>query len=708
MNTQQIQRTETGFVLIEALVSLIVVAVGVLGIAKLNSVLLQGTGLSKARAEAIEIAQDRVEQARNYELNTGDPDTNPCGVAGAFADSTTTVTGKNASYTVATTYPSGSGTGWRSINVCVTWDGGSCDLTLNTLPQSNRVVLRSVLTCDGMGTSAQVGKNGASGVAGGFVKTPTGRAQIGGANATAGSGSQNQISTDGINANDGTRTYTATDGTLQLLDANGTALLSVKKLDCETSAPAFSTVTGKVIVEAKNGAPIAAASDLFILSSDAAYCTKLSNSSYSNYYGVMPTGATGNAIKYFYTYYQCYVGAYWWGNIGVVRTDNANTNERVCVGNPNPYPTSSTIFKKTPQINTTRAYRGYRDLGNGLYETKGIGEQETNSTACSTGSVTVKEYVPQRLEQHHFVHLTLTGSASDSDCTTPETTLNTYSPANSLGTASANTASTSSGVRTVVATNNPGKYYCMSNEDGVTCPDLVANPTPPTTLLHGTITNTTGLANALTGIDDTSSINSCTSQSLTANGSSSYTYSCQINWTGFTASSWTGAIPFVASGTATLCSNNSTPTVVPSGQSVTVSVNPSNATTNPNSINFGQIPTSVTDITLNFDVKASVGACTTLAQPFPTWSSTGNGSNTVYTLSWPAITGATGYRVRTCSGSLTCTPSGSGTQTGTTYTAPSTGDYQMCFDVTATDGTNFGTTSSIKCLKKNNNTYTPS
>lgn len=685
------QRMETGFALIEALVSLVVVAVGVLGIAKLNSVLLQGTGLSKARAEAIQIAQDRVERSRNYELNTGAPATSPCDVVGAFAESSESVTGVNAAYTVSTTFPD-TGTGWRSINVCVTWDGGSCGAV------GNRVVLRSVLTCNGMGTSAHVGPDGASGMTGGFIKTPTGRGQIGGTNATAGSGAANTINVNGSPVNDGTRTYTAADHTLQLLDANGTALLSVKKLECETAAPAFSTITGTVFVEAKNGSPIAAASDLFVLSSDASYCAKLTGS-YSSYYGVMPTGATGNSIKYFFSPYQCYIGAYWWGNIGVVRIDNANANNRVLVGSP-VNSTTTSIFSKHPQLSTTRAYRGYRDLGGGEYETKGIGEQDTAHATC----VGTKAYVPQHLEKHIFLAAVLSGQDTASSV---ETTFNGTSPTGSLGASSGNpTATLSGGVNTVTANNNPGKYYCMSNDDGISCPDLVSNPNPPTTLLHGTITRYGGAA--LTSIDDANSINSCSTQSLTANGSTSYTYSCQIDWTGFTAASWNGAIPFVASGAATLCASGATATIVPSGNNVAYTVNASNAASNANSINFTDIPNAVTDITLNFDVKATT--CGALGQPnLSAWSFANNGSNSSSaTTTWADLSssGATAYKIRICSvngQNTSCDPSGASATTQTTLSFTTTGG-SMCVQVTATDGTVEGT-ASTKCVKKSGQTY---
>ena len=41
---------QAGSMLIEALVALVVVGVGTLGVVKLNSVMLSGTGLSKTRA----------------------------------------------------------------------------------------------------------------------------------------------------------------------------------------------------------------------------------------------------------------------------------------------------------------------------------------------------------------------------------------------------------------------------------------------------------------------------------------------------------------------------------------------------------------------------------------------------------------------------------------------------------------------------------
>ena len=678
---------QNGFILVEALVALIVVAVGILGIGKMNALLLQGTGVSKTRAEAIQLAQDRVETARNFNLQAGCTDAN-------LANASTNVTGVNANFTVATSYPA-SDTTWKAIEVCVTWDGGACNAV------GNRVVLRSVISCAGMGTSAQVGTGSASGTRGGFIKTPTGRGTVGGGSYTPGSvpGTANNI--DGINVPDNTSTYVRDDGVRELIDTvTGKVLLTVGKLGCENEAPQFSTISGKVYVEAKNGDPIVTESNLYVLSSDASYCTKLP---YQNDW-VLPSGSSGNNIKYFYTYYQCYIGAEWWGNIGLVRIDNANANNRVCVGSP-VNSNTSTLFSKHSQLSTNRAYRGYREIGNntGIYETKGIGESNTLNTACTAAEKKdVYTYTPQFLKNHHFVHTVITGQASDAACNTAQTTLNAYVPTGSLGSTTGNptvTAPNDGSSKTITANNNPGKFYCMSNDDGVTCPNVTTNPTIPSTLVHGTITNYTGSATALTAIDSGGS--SCNTEALTANGTTSYTYSCSINWSGFIGSSWNGAIAFTAGNGITLCPGSTAPTVVPTGNNVAYAINASNASSSPNSINFTDIPNAVTDITLNFDVKS--GTCGALGQPnLSAWTFSGSGTNAAAaSMSWATISGATSYRIRTCDitgQNTSCNPASSTPTTQTLTTFSTSASKSMCVMVTAYDGTTEGT-SSTKCVK---------
>jgi Tfp pilus assembly protein PilV len=679
-----------GFVLIEALVALIVVAVGAIGIAKLNAVMLQGSGLSKSRAEALQIAQDKVEEARNYILEDG------CDDASLVAD-TGQITGVNAAYTFATTFPS-HGTGWKAVNVCVTWDGGTCDVI------GNRIILRSVMSCEGMGTTAQIGSGGANAMNAGFIRTPTGRGQVGGQTYTGTPpGTDNKITLDGLDLADGTKTNLA-DGKFELIDTtSGRVLLTVNKLSCETAPPAFSTIAGKIFVEAKNGAPIATDENLFALSSDASFCSKLP---YNNNW-VLPSGATGNNIKYFYTYYQCYVGAEWWGNIGLVRTDNANANNRVCVGNP-VSANINTLFSKHAQLSSNRAYRGYRPLGNDKYETMGVGETNEVDTACTAakGRTTYK-YKANHFTNHHFVHTVISGQASNSSCQTVMTTLNNYNPTGSLVTSTSNpTVTETTTEKKVAANNNPGRFYCMSNNDGVDCANLSSNVNIPNTVVQGTITAQNGVS--VTAIDPDGS--SCTNTpTITPIGSNQFGFSCQIDWTGFTGSSWNGAIKFDLSTNASLCPDNVTSLVTPSTSSVAFTINNKKAAVDPNHLIFTEIPIAVTNATINFSANT---ACLTLGQPnVSAWTFSGTGSNQTGSFSWPAINGATGYKIRTCVTSFTCDPSAStpATQTGLTYTAPNSGTYNRCITVTATNSSGDGVTSAKRCISRSsNNKYTTS
>ena len=121
MNRQMRKRT-VGFVLIEALVALVVVAVGVLGIGKLSALLLRGTGESKTRAEALQVAQDRVEKARDFQMGTGAG----TGCSSLSNETAVAQTGVNASFAVTSTFANIAGADARSMEVCVTWDGGTC------------------------------------------------------------------------------------------------------------------------------------------------------------------------------------------------------------------------------------------------------------------------------------------------------------------------------------------------------------------------------------------------------------------------------------------------------------------------------------------------------------------------------------------------------------------------------------------------------
>ena len=53
-----------GFVLLDALIAVVVVGIGLLGVVKLNSVMLASTGIAKTRAEATQPAEGKLEEIR--------------------------------------------------------------------------------------------------------------------------------------------------------------------------------------------------------------------------------------------------------------------------------------------------------------------------------------------------------------------------------------------------------------------------------------------------------------------------------------------------------------------------------------------------------------------------------------------------------------------------------------------------------------------
>jgi len=466
---RQRRSNRQGFILMEALVSLVVVTVGVLGMAKLNAVVLQGTGGSKARLEAANLAQDRMEEARDFVLKDGCADT-------AIADGTVSasVTGVAATYAITTTLTSA--TQLKNVEVCVTWDGGTCGAI------GNRLVLRSVVACDGIGTSGLTGDSGPGNRVGGFVKAPTSRAVAGGGEHidpnTIADADKNKITLDGTNqVNDGTHTRVI-DGRRELIDiVTGKVLLTVKSLGCESNIPPdFSTISGKVFVARGVSGPMVSASNLFVLASDAAYCTVLP---YDETNWVLPQGQTGDDIQYYYTFYRCYVGAEWRGNVGLIVSGGAADN-RVCVGNPEDGVVSPLAYSRHAQLGSTRGYRAFREVGvgTGIFVNKGIGETDTENTACSTSRKKVYNYTATHFDNHHFVYANISGAdtcqtrmAALNEMSAPATVF-PYKPLAKTDGTDFNPIQTASPL-TFTAVRNPGKNYCMSSADGISCPSSV-------------------------------------------------------------------------------------------------------------------------------------------------------------------------------------------------------------------------------------------
>ncbi len=154
MNTVSHPRTaQSGFTLIEVLIAVIVLAVGLIAMARFQATVLQGSSLARERSEAVALAEQKIEQLRNYRDLTNSSTAldysdiaASCATGGGTTEeavySNSSGTGNTVySRTCTSTAPVISGTySFLQVTVTVTWNrpgGSAADTT---------VTLRSIIT----------------------------------------------------------------------------------------------------------------------------------------------------------------------------------------------------------------------------------------------------------------------------------------------------------------------------------------------------------------------------------------------------------------------------------------------------------------------------------------------------------------------------------------------------------------------------------
>ena len=143
-----------GFALIEALIALLLISIGLIAVSKLQSSTLFGTGDGRARAEAANLSQQKLEELRNL-LQKGDFTGLP-----TLPGSPMTVTGSNAEYTLtwAVTPDANPDLDQLLVQVSATWTdtrGGTQRLDLNSLVAWDDPAAQARL---GKGTNKEGGK----------------------------------------------------------------------------------------------------------------------------------------------------------------------------------------------------------------------------------------------------------------------------------------------------------------------------------------------------------------------------------------------------------------------------------------------------------------------------------------------------------------------------------------------------------------------
>lgn len=321
--TKYYRKTAGGFLLIEILVALLIVALGVLGLAKLESIVVSSAGEAKSRSAAMALARSEIDSLRNNAMLTQ--------YTGNMASGARTETINGIDF--AMTWTVGNASTYsqdRSIVVAVSWtdrSGNTQTVSLDSVIAWNNPVL-------GQMTQTSTNNN---------VIAPTGSAKRGTGSYTPG---QTVSVQDGSNQQD---------KTTRLLDANGNTIIYLEP-DSNGNPQQFAIIYGRVYFDQTVGSTkIPASGNVYVRLSSEGEC--IYDHASANLVS-LPSGASGNSLKYKYFSYRCYVGPGWYGNVGVT-VINDNTTPTVCVGDPK---FTDSSFTATPMAteSTTRSYRGFR------------------------------------------------------------------------------------------------------------------------------------------------------------------------------------------------------------------------------------------------------------------------------------------------------------------------------------------------------------
>lgn len=322
-----------GVGLIEVLIAMFVLAIGVLALGRMQGDFLGISATNKARAEALAIAQGRLEDMRNYmhvantlaEFNALYPI--------AVNANVQSIDGVNATFRRTETVAAKGEL--RTVTVNVEWE--------NARGETESVLLDTELAYNSPGAPASL----AVVQEGPLVPSPTGRAKLG--EGTLPDGAETTPN------NDGTKMYIA-DGDRNLVSGDKIVLTledacSAAGGTCEN----FVQIRGKVYID--NGTQKSLdPEDIHLQASDAAFCTRY----YLDSAGEAQTldGASSSDLltaegDYTYFHYTCYLGGGWHGNVGILLAGGIKQRDKVCLGDP-----VSQNEWEAPVIAVRRAYRG--------------------------------------------------------------------------------------------------------------------------------------------------------------------------------------------------------------------------------------------------------------------------------------------------------------------------------------------------------------
>jgi len=342
---------QRGIGMIEVLASLVVLAAGLLSVATLHTKIINQSHESKAKNEAIAIAQARIEELRNYSADVTTEDEFNTEYAVITKGNSTGVSGINAAFTRKESIADANNV--KELIVYVSWSDRTND--------AQEVSLNSSV---GWQKPRSVGDSSANDDFEALVPSATGRARLGDGtiDLEAEKGGANLISNGDLMWQ-----FNSQDGDYRLVDGDGTIVLTL--LDaCDLGTgqcTEFVRISGKVYID-KTTQNRMIPGDVFVKASDAAFCQQYYIDGNGDPQQV--ESGTTTALQttpygdYAYYNYTCYLGGGWHGNIGIILDGGLSQSDKICQGDP----TSANAFEQ-PKIAARRVYRGmtYKIDGNG-------------------------------------------------------------------------------------------------------------------------------------------------------------------------------------------------------------------------------------------------------------------------------------------------------------------------------------------------------
>lgn len=395
-----------GFGLIEVLVALVILGVGLLGVALFSNTIFSDSADSKARSEAIALAQKRIEQVRALAAEVELVSL----AADSLVTNSSTAQGINTTFTVTPDIVNSTSSAF-GFNVTVDWVS-SDNLARN-------VMLATQITDDLLGATSTL-----SGLSGGgsnpyAIQSPSGQAEYG-VDAPGGVLPE-QVRVD--NELLSTKVQQSGSGVkLVFDDTDGATGRELELLT--TNLNAFSEIRGIVYVDYSSIdlAP-SDASKLVIRASDTGVCPRSE-----------PIQADYDSDDWFVEYI-CYFGAGWYGNIDIVYTDaSLNSGQladrrNLCVGDPEEVDDSTDLSRHADwleALDPRREYRGYglavvtgggvlAQSGGLIYVLQGIGEGDIYGYgAIASGPGSSFQQLVDGDFNHNFMMVKVPGGNPDS------------------------------------------------------------------------------------------------------------------------------------------------------------------------------------------------------------------------------------------------------------------------------------------------------